>query len=43
MALVLVVVVIVAIWYSRSIPADDPGVTVSVPTGDPGTETTISP
>jgi len=43
-AVILVVVVVLAVWYANSGSRDsDPGVTVTINTDDPGTETTIAP
>lgn len=43
-AAILVVVVVLAVWYANSGNRDsDPGVTVTINTDDPGTETTIAP
>lgn len=43
-AVILVAVVIFAIWYANSgDQGSDPGVTVTINTDDPGTETTIAP
>lgn len=43
-AVILVVVVILAIWYANSgNQGADPGVTVTINTDDPGTESTIAP
>lgn len=42
-AVILLLVVVGAIWYAANSQDDSPDVTISVPSGDPGTETTISP